>query len=215
MKLYADKKRKNVSFEIGEWVFLKLRPHRQQSVVKRINQKLSARFYGPFQIIDRIGAVAYKLQLLDQSRIHHVFHVSLLKRVIGNYQVPGELPKELEVVLEETVYPVKVLGTRVTMQKGVATPQSLIQWNNRYVDDVTWEDNGVMRGQFPDFDLEDKVLLEEGGIDGGGEEQLGLDFGPKPKIWRVYEKKRGKGNKKDDVAEMVHGMHGLCEHSAI
>ncbi|MCI42354.1 hypothetical protein A2U01_0063591, partial [Trifolium medium] len=63
--------------------------------------------------------------------------------------VQGELPKELEVVLEETTYPVKVLGTRVTMQEGVATPQSLIQWNNRSVDDVTWEDNAVMRGQFP------------------------------------------------------------------
>ena len=55
MKTYADKKRMEVKFKVGEWVFLKLRPHRQQSVVKRINAKLVARFYGPSKIITQVG----------------------------------------------------------------------------------------------------------------------------------------------------------------
>jgi hypothetical protein len=58
MKMYADKPRRDLQFQVGEWVFLKFKPHRQQSVAKRINQKLAARFYGPFQIVARVGEAA-------------------------------------------------------------------------------------------------------------------------------------------------------------
>ncbi|MCI19883.1 hypothetical protein A2U01_0041043, partial [Trifolium medium] len=118
MKKYADKKRREVHFEVHDWVFLKLRPHRQQSVAKRINPKLAARFYGPFQIIEKLGEVAYKLQLPAHSRIHPVFHVSLLKKAIGDYAVQGDLPKELEIQPVEDFYPEKVVGSRVITQGG-------------------------------------------------------------------------------------------------
>jgi len=55
MKMYADRKRRNLSFEKGEWVFLKLRPHRQQTIARRINQKLAPRFFSPFPVVERIG----------------------------------------------------------------------------------------------------------------------------------------------------------------
>jgi hypothetical protein len=168
---------------------------------------LSPRFYGPFKILEKIGEVAYKLQLPSQSKIHPVFHVSLLKRAIGDYQAEGELPKELDVVLDEGAFPVKVLGSRVTTKAGITTPQSLIQWSNKSIEDVTWEDNAVIKGQFPDFNLEDKVLTEGGGIDRNGDIHVGLEYGPKPKIWRVYERKRVKGKKSNDVAGILHGMH--------
>lgn len=207
MKTYADKKRRDVKFEVGEWVFLKLRPHRQQSVVKRINQKLAARFYGPFKIIKKIGAVAYKLQLPDQSKIHPIFHVSLLKKAVGEYHVQNELPKDLEVIMDEEIYPVRVLGTRIIMKNGSSVPQSLIQWKDKSIDDVTWEDDVVIRGQFPKFNLEDKVLIEEGGIDRNADELVGIDEGPRPKVWRVYQRKNKKGimgnvgNRKNDYVE--------------
>ena len=57
MKDQADKKRRDVTFQIGDFVYVKLRPYRQLSVASRINQKLSPRFFGPFEILDKIGTV--------------------------------------------------------------------------------------------------------------------------------------------------------------
>lgn len=79
MKRYTDPKRDDVSFEIGQWVYVKLRPGRQSSVVGRHHSKLSKCFFGPFQIEERIGAVAYQLRLPPESQIHPVFHCSLLR----------------------------------------------------------------------------------------------------------------------------------------
>jgi hypothetical protein len=76
MKRQADKKRTERVFAIGDSVYLKLQPYVQSSVAARSNNKLAFRFFGPYKILDKVGSVAYRLQLPDSSTVHPVFHVS-------------------------------------------------------------------------------------------------------------------------------------------
>ena len=82
-KQYADQKRTERSFEVGDMVYLMLQPYRQSTLRKRGSEKLKPRYYGPFKIIRRIGEMAHELELPTDSRVHNVFHVSQLKKVLG------------------------------------------------------------------------------------------------------------------------------------
>ncbi|XP_071704634.1 uncharacterized protein [Rutidosis leptorrhynchoides] len=96
------------------------------------------KFYGPFIIIERIGAAAYKLQLPESAKIHPIFHVSLLKKAIGNAPVETSLPHGFDTDPTNITHLVKCLATRTYSRNGVLTPQWLIQWPNN--DEATWED---------------------------------------------------------------------------
>jgi hypothetical protein len=74
---------------------MKLQPYIQSSVSTRSNQKLAFKFFGPFSIIDKIGSIAYKLELPQGSSIHPVFHVSQLKQAVGNQVVSQTLPTDV------------------------------------------------------------------------------------------------------------------------
>ena len=82
-KMYADRNKTEHSFEVGDLVFLGLQPYRQSSVKKKGAEKLKPRYYGPYRITRKVGQVAYELELPEGSKIHNVFHVSCLKKVIG------------------------------------------------------------------------------------------------------------------------------------
>ncbi|KAL5545030.1 hypothetical protein UlMin_008814 [Ulmus minor] len=84
MKCQADQYRLDASFFVGDYVYLKLQPYNQTSVAFQGSMKLAPHFFGPYQVIERVGYVAYKLALPPGSQIHNVFHVSLLRKHLGS-----------------------------------------------------------------------------------------------------------------------------------
>lgn len=80
MKKFYDDHRTERSFNVRYLVYLKFQPYHQVSKVLQKNLKLCPRYYGPFEVIKRIGAMAYKLKLPKNSKLYLVFHVFMLKK---------------------------------------------------------------------------------------------------------------------------------------
>ncbi|PKU75090.1 hypothetical protein MA16_Dca019459 [Dendrobium catenatum] len=135
MKKQADSHRRDMQFEVGEKVFLKLRPYRQQTVARR-NEKLAPRYFGPYEVLDKIGAVAYRLKLPPSATIHPVFHVSELRRVIGEHAASTELPVTLTEDLEVILEPMEITGVRSDKD---GNKEMLIRWRGLPDFDATWE----------------------------------------------------------------------------
>ena len=158
MKKTADAKRREVNYEPDSWVLLKLRPYRQSSVksAQAVTGKLSKRFYGPFQIIERVGKVAYRLKLLDGARIHPVFHCSLLKPFHGDpiLDSPNSLPTRF-INGQPMLTPLAILDYRRHKERD--TWEVLVQWHGLSPDESSWEDWEQLK---QDHHLEDKVILQ-------------------------------------------------------
>lgn len=146
----ANLHRTERSFEIGDVVFVKLQPYRQQSVVMRSNQKLAPKFYGPYKILDKCGSVAYRLDLPSSSKIHPVFHVSQLKESVGPVSVSTELPSvHYDTLVKE---PERILERKMVNRQGRAVTMVLIKWTNQSVEEATWEYLFEIQRKFPAFE---------------------------------------------------------------
>ncbi|WVZ02752.1 hypothetical protein V8G54_023558 [Vigna mungo] len=161
-KKQANKHRREVEFQVGDWVYLKLQPYRLKSLAKRPNEKLRPRFYGPYVVQERIGPVAYKLDLPAHSRIHPVFHVSLLKRAVQPTTSVQSLPPTLTEELMLEVSPEELLDVRTSPTGDL---EVLIKWQHLPSIENIWESAAAINMEFPAFHLEDKVTLHGGGID--------------------------------------------------
>ena len=74
IKQQEDKHHSERSFEVGDWVFLRLQPYKQMSLKQaKKDNKLSPNYYGPYKVLQKIGTVAYKLELPASSQVHPVF----------------------------------------------------------------------------------------------------------------------------------------------
>jgi hypothetical protein len=153
MKKIYDQHHQEREFKVGDWVYLCLQPYRQMSVSMRKNLKLSPRFYGPYQILEKIWVVSYKLNLLLGSKIHPVFHVSLLKKQLGTtVMVHDTLPYVDNA--KGKVLPRPKVALEYCTKKGVT--EVLVHWEGLSPTDATWENLNSMQLRFPSFVLEDK-----------------------------------------------------------
>ena len=159
MKCQADQHRREVTFNVGDYVYLKLQPYRQTSVAFRASLKLAPRFFGPYKVLERVGVVAYKLALPPGSQIHDVFHVSLLRKHLG--PVTPTSPDLPPVSVTSVVLPQpEVILDRRVIHKGNYRPKSeiLVKWVGAPAEDATWENEWRFSKSYPDFSLVDKVL---------------------------------------------------------
>ncbi|KAE8657890.1 Detected protein of unknown function [Hibiscus syriacus] len=147
-KSYADLKRKEIEFQVGDKVFLKVSPWKK---VLRFGRKgkLSPRFIGPYEIVKRVGPVAYQLALPpEMEKIHDVFHVSMLQRYRSD---PSHIinPEEIEVQPDMTYEeePIQILAHEVKQLRNKTIPLVKVLWRNHKVEEATWEREEDMRNQ--------------------------------------------------------------------
>ena len=130
-KSYADMKTKDIRYEIGEKVFLKVSPRKK---VMRFGKKgkLSPRFIGPYEVIEKVGPVAYKLVLPpDLEKIHNLFHVSMLRRYRSDpsHVVSTEtIERRPNLTYEEE--PVEILTREVKELRNKKIPLVKVLWRN-------------------------------------------------------------------------------------
>jgi hypothetical protein len=148
MKQQADQGHSECQFAEGDQVFLRLQPYKQTSLKAEHCQKLVPKFYGPYTMLKHVGQVAYQLALPNHSKLHPVFHVSCLKKVIGaKCQIQTNLPELAE---EGSIWlqPEAVLDQREHCLRQRTIKEVLFQWKDTTLADATWEPTTILQ-QFP------------------------------------------------------------------
>nr|GEY91956.1 putative reverse transcriptase domain-containing protein [Tanacetum cinerariifolium] len=149
-KSYADVRRRPLEFNIGDKVMLKVSPWKG---VIRFGKhgKLSPRFIRPFKILERIGPVAYRLELPRELQgIHNTFHVSNLKKCLSDESL--SIPLD-EVQLDDKLHfieePAKIMDREVKRLKQSRIPIVKVRWNSHRGPEYTWEREDQMKSKYP------------------------------------------------------------------
>jgi hypothetical protein len=151
-KSYANHRRRELSFKVGNFVCLKVSPMRGLRCFK-IRGKLASRFIGPFKVLEKRGEVAYQLELLPQLfDLHDVFHVSQLKKYlrVPDEQIPmEELDAKEDLSYQE--YPIKILETSERVTRNKKIKMCKVKWSQYTEEESTWEREEELKAEFPSF----------------------------------------------------------------
>ncbi|GJR39394.1 putative reverse transcriptase domain-containing protein [Tanacetum coccineum] len=149
-KSYANLKRKPMEFQVGDKVMLKVSPWK--GVVRFGKRgKLNPRYVGPFKVLKKVGAVAYKLELPQElSRVHNTFHVSNLKKCYSDD--PLVIPLEgiqVDDKLHFVEEPVEIIDREVKQLRRSRVPIVKVRWNSRRGSEFTWKHEDQFKKKYP------------------------------------------------------------------
>ncbi|GKB29160.1 putative reverse transcriptase domain-containing protein [Tanacetum coccineum] len=149
-KSYADKRRKPLEFKVGDRVLLKVSPWKG---VVRFGKKgkLAPRYVGPFEIVECVGPVAYRLKLPQElSCVHNTFHVSNLKKCLAEPDVQVPLDEiEIDENLRFVKEPIEIVDRDVKKLKRRRIPLVKVRWNSRQGAEYTWEREDQFQKKYP------------------------------------------------------------------
>ncbi|GKA88285.1 reverse transcriptase domain-containing protein, partial [Tanacetum coccineum] len=149
-KSYADNRRKPLEFEVGDRVMLKVSPWKG---VIRFGKKgkLAPRYVGPFEILERIGLVAYRLRLPEElSGVHDTFHVSNLKKCLADASLHVPLDEiKVDKTLRFVEEPVEIMDREVKSLKRSKIALVKVRWNSKRGPEFTWEREDYMKSKYP------------------------------------------------------------------
>ena len=148
-KSQADLKRTPKEFQVGEHVFIKVRP-KKISLSLGGCVKLAPRYCGPFEILFRIGQLAYQLALTPNLRVHNVFHISILKKYVHDAtHVVNWNVVQVEPEGEFLVEPDCILGRKKITLRNRTIGQMKVQWKHLSPEEATWELESKMQDAYP------------------------------------------------------------------
>ncbi|GKB63323.1 putative reverse transcriptase domain-containing protein [Tanacetum coccineum] len=149
-KSYADKRRKPLEFSVGDYVLLKVSPWKG---VVRFGKKgkLAPRFVGPFEIIEKVGPVAYRLDLPEElNGVHDTFHVSNLKKCLADPTLKVPLDEiRVDAKLNFMEEPVEILEREFKKLKRSRIAIVKVWWNSKRGPEFTWEREDQMKLKYP------------------------------------------------------------------
>ncbi|GJV63589.1 putative reverse transcriptase domain-containing protein [Tanacetum coccineum] len=149
-KSYANVRRKPLEFQIGDRVMLKVSP--RKGVIRFGKRgKLNPRYIGPFKILERIGLVAYTLELPKElSNVHSTFHVSNIKKCISDESLVLPMKEiQLEDKLNFVEEPIEIMDREVKQLKQSRIPIIKVRWKSKRGPEFTWEREDQIRAKFP------------------------------------------------------------------
>ena len=161
-KSHADKRRRDIEFDVGDHVFIKVSPLKGVMRFGKTN-KLSPRFVGPFEILEKIGSVAYRVALPPAlSKIHNVFHISNLRKYVPDSKHVIEYePLQIQENLSYEEIPIKILDRKEQVLRTKTIPIVKVLWRNHSTEEATWEAEEEMRQKYPNLFVDGMCTIFE------------------------------------------------------